>query len=179
MHLGKNTEKEKKPREVLNSKGMNFQNQKILDMNIDRKEFDEDLNFLENKFEKLRKDYDDSQYELKECIRKTMEETAKITAAATSPIIVEKTLEASAKIVDLSAEKFEAKFEVKMQKFACLEKNVEKGLLAEIANLGAKKFGAKLEVQMKKVVNVEKKYGRLRNALLEEWILELISLNDE
>ena len=52
---GKDTEKEKKPREVLNGKGMNFQNQKILDMNIDRKEFDEDLNFLENHFQKLQK----------------------------------------------------------------------------------------------------------------------------
>ena len=43
---GKDTEKEKKPREVLNGKGMNFQNQKILDVQIDRKEFDEDLNFF-------------------------------------------------------------------------------------------------------------------------------------
>ena len=119
---------------------MNFQNQKILDMTIDRKYFDEDLNFLENKFEKLRTYYDVSQYELKECIRKTVEETAKITAAATSPIIVEKALEASAKIVDLSAEKMEAKFEVDMQKLACLEKKVEEGLLAEIAIYSANKI---------------------------------------
>ena len=79
----------------------------------------------------------------------TVEEAAKCVAET----ITENTLVSSAQIVTLSAETFNAE----------LEETLKKHLTAPL----------------KRLDKVKKKYGRLRNALLEEGILDLMSLDDD
>ena len=88
--------------------------------------------------------------------------------------VPEKDLDDKMKVVELELQSF-----LKTDSFNAVAETIVENTLVASAQIVEVSLKKHLAAPMERLDNVRKKHGRLRNALLEDGILDLISLNDD